>query len=252
VLRLFILAAGLASVFYSHNASAQAKDTTTDKNVPSLKQRRQDLGIVKAMAVMPYATVSYNLQSGQAFPKSANGVGYGFGVAFDFAPDKQPIGFYLDFAYQDMRASSKDGACKIEDPANPKDTVAITVPVTHYFSYALVEAFLKLQSAKSNGYFLIGFSAGISTTALTDLQGPGVDQFEDWNTVGTYNKVRFDIRGGLGLKLATIDTHDLMLEARFGYPLTNILSDYSDICNGNGARGSWRAVSLQANLGLRL
>ncbi|HYM19867.1 MAG TPA: hypothetical protein VEW28_02570 [Candidatus Kapabacteria bacterium] len=230
-------------------AQGPAVPSAQDTSMNSVTKRRQDMGIVKSLAVMPYATLSYNLQSGQAFPKSAQGVGYGFGIAFDFAPDRQPVGFYLDFAYQDMRASSADGACKL---INPTDTIAQTVPVTHFFSYALVEAFLKLQSPKTNGYFLIGFSTGISTTGLSDKQGPGVDEFSDWSTTTYYTKFRFDLRGGLGFKLFKLGDHDAIFEARFGYPLTTILTDYQDICNGSAAKGSWRDVSLQANFGIRL
>jgi len=132
---------------------AQAKEHADTTAISSFDRAHQETGLVRKIGVMPYVTLSYNLQSGQAFPKSATGVGYGFGIAFDFAPDKQPLGLYVDFAYQDMRASANDGACKL---IHDNDTIAQTVPVTHYFSYALMEAFLKLQSPKTNGYFLIG------------------------------------------------------------------------------------------------
>jgi hypothetical protein len=204
--------------------------------------------LVNKIGVMPYFTLSYNLQSGQAFPKSASGIGYGFGVAFDFAPDKKPLGFYLDFAYQDMRASATDGACKL---INENDTIAQTVPVTHYFSYALMEAFLKLQSPKTNGYFLLGGSFGFSTTSLSVREGPGLPEYSNWSGVPFYNKIRFDIRGGLGFKLSDISGHPLIFEARFGYPVTVVITNYRDICNGSSANGSWRDVSLQGNIGLR-
>src|SRR5579871_1701534 len=86
-----------AELGFAQEPSAPQQDTT----IP-VRRRRTDYGLVKNIAVMPYATLSYNLQSGQAFPKSAQGVGYGFGIAFDFAPDHQPLGLYVDFAYQDM------------------------------------------------------------------------------------------------------------------------------------------------------
>jgi hypothetical protein len=229
---------------------AQGPATPAEDTLSPIQRRRQEMALVKKIAVMPYATLSYNLQSGQAFPKSASGIGYGVGIAFDLAPDHQPLGLYVDFAYQDMRASSNDGACKLIHPES--DTIAVTVPVTHYFSYALMEVFAKLQSQKTNGYLLLGLSMGVSTSSLTDKQGPGVDQFTDWSSTSVYHNFRLDVRGGLGFKLAHIGTHDVIFEARFGYPLTTIITDYHDVCNGSEAHGSWRAVSLQGNIGLRL
>jgi len=223
---------------------SQTQDTTAHKRLP-----REEIGIVKHLTVMPYATISYNLQSGQAFPKSAQGVGYGFGLAFDLTEEKQPVGAYFDFAYQDMRASANDGACKL---LKESDTVTVSVPVQHYFSYAQFEGFVKLQSLKSNGYFLIGASAGISTTALTVAEGPGEAKYSDWRGSTFYNSFRFDIRAGLGIKLGYISGHQLVLEARFGYPVTTIITDYHDICNGSDAHGSWRVVTMQVNVGLRL
>ncbi len=232
---------------------AQTKDSSAHKKV-----LREDVGIVKSLTVMPYATISYNIQSGQAFPKSAQGIGYGFGIAFDLTEEKQPVGAYFDFAYQDMRASANDGACKRINPDNIFDTIAVSVPVTHYFSYALFEGFVKLQTKKSNGYFLIGASLGIATTSLTVKEGPGLPFFSDWNssadstgkTIG--NKLRLDIRAGLGIKLGYISGHQVVFEARFGYPVTTAISEYHDVCNGSSAHGSWRAVTLQGNIGLRL
>ncbi|MBS1903782.1 MAG: hypothetical protein JSS75_08775 [Bacteroidetes bacterium] len=250
ILPLACVLASLTIVF-GDTAYAQGPATpTVHDTASSIQKRRQDMALVRKLGVMPYATLSYNLQSGQAFPKSAAGVGYGLGIAFDFAPDRQPLGLYIDFAYQDMRASSNDGACKLIHPQT--DTIAVTVPVTHYFSYALMEVFAKLQSPRTNGYFLIGLSAGISTTSLTDKQGPGVDEYSEWGPTTEYHKVRLDLRAGLGFRLAQISTHDLIFEARFGYPLTTVLSDYQDVCNGSEAHGPWRIVTLQGNLGLRL
>ena len=65
--------------------------------------------VANKVTVYPYATISLNYHSGQAFPKSATGLGYGFGIAFDLTEDKQAVGFYFDIAYQDMRARSSDG-----------------------------------------------------------------------------------------------------------------------------------------------
>jgi len=233
-----MLTLSCSSVFAQKSDSSGAK-----------KRLREEVGIVKSLTVMPYATVSFNLQSGQAFPKSAQGLGYGFGLAFDLTEDKQPLGAYFDFAYQDMRASVNDGACKL---VNEADTVTATVPVTHYFSYALFEGFLKLQTLKSNGYFLIGASIGVATTALTVKEGPGAQEFSEWRSSSFYNGFRLDIRAGLGIKLGYISGHQLVFEARFGYPVTNVITDYHDICNGSSAHGPWRVVTLQGNIGLRL
>ncbi len=240
-----IVTAVALAVMISSSAPAQTKDTAVSKRV-----LREDVGIVKSITVMPYATISYNLQSGEAFPKSAQGVGYGFGLAFDLSEDKQPIGAYFDFAYQDMRAHAADGSCGL---VASTDTVSQSLSVTHYFSYALFEGFVKFQSLKSNGYFLIGASAGLATTGLSVRDG-AIPQYEfsEWKTVATYHAFRLDIRAGLGIKLGYISGHQLVFEARFGYPVTNVLGDYSDFCNGSDAHGPWRVVTMQGNIGLRL
>jgi hypothetical protein len=224
---------------------AQTRDSSGSKRIP-----REDIGIVKSLTVMPYATISYNLQSGQAFPKGAQGLGYGFGLAFDLTEEKQPVGAYFDFAYQDMRAHATDGTCA---RTSYTDTVSQSLPVTHYFSYALFEGFVKLQSPKNNGYFLIGASAGIATTDLTVREGAiAEEKYTEWRTVETFHTLRIDIRAGLGIKLGYISGHQLVFEARFGYPVTNVIGDYHDFCNGSDAHGSWRVVTLQGNIGLRL
>jgi hypothetical protein len=224
-------------------AQAPASSDTTKK-----AKRKLPDGIVKKVSIMPYATISANFQSGQAFPKSAQGIGYGFGVAFDMTEEKQPLGFYFDLAYQDMRASAEDGACK---PVNPDDSISVTVPVDHYFSYALVEAFLKLQSEKANGYFLVGISTGVAIDQLTVKRGPGKEVYSDWSSASFSNAFRFDVRAGLGLKLFKIDDNPVIFEARFGYPITAAITDYNDYCNGNNASGPWRVLSLQGNIGVR-
>ena len=251
--RIWLLSAALIFLCASDALMAQPKDSSVHKKV-----LREDVGLVKSLTVMPYASISFNIQSGQAFPKSAQGLGYGFGLAFDLTEEKQPVGAYFDFAYQDMRASANDGACKRISPDNPLDTIAVSVPVTHYFSYAMMEGFVKLQTKKSNGYFLIGASLGIATTSLTVKEGPGLPFYSDWNsaadstgkTIG--NKLRLDIRAGLGIKLGYISGHQVVFEARFGYPITTAISEYHDICNGSPAHGSWKVVTLQGNIGLRL
>jgi hypothetical protein len=163
--------------------------------------------------------------------------------------EKQPMGFYFDLAYQDMRAHAQDGGCK---PIHPDDSISVSVPVDHYFSYALVEGFLKLQGEKSNGYFLIGASMGVATTERTVKRGEGDPVFSDWGTTSFANSFRLDLRAGLGVKLFNMGGHPVVFEARFGYPVTAAITDYADYCNGNGAHGSWRVLSLQGNIGVRL
>jgi hypothetical protein len=235
----------LLSFIFSCTGFAQTKDSSVRKRVP-----REDIGFVKTLTVMPYATVSFNIQSGQAFPKAAQGLGYGFGLAFDLTEDKQPVGAYFDFAYQDMRAHATNGTCAL---TSYSDTVSQSLDVTHYFSYALLEGFVKLQNIKSNGYFLIGASLGVATTGLTVREGAvETEKYAEWKTVESYHTLRLDIRAGLGLNLGYISGHQLVFEARFGYPVTNVIGDYHDFCNGSAAHGSWRIVTLQGNIGLRL
>ena len=248
--RYLIFISAFCALSGSSVFSQTMQDTVRGKKIP-----KEDIGFVKKITVMPYVTISYNLQSGQAFPKSAQGVGYGFGLAFDFTEDRQPLGAYFDFAYQDMRASAKDGGCgQLTENSN----IFASVPVTNYFSYALFEGFLKLQSEKTNGYFLVGASIGLVTTSLTarDSVIPS-QQYSDWNApdgngkiIG--NKLRLDIRAGIGIKLGYISGHQLVIEARFGYPETNVIDQYADQCNGSGSGGPWRIVTMQVNAGLRL
>ena len=241
-----------AAIVFTAAASFGQNGAGADSN-GGRKVLRRDIGVVKKVTVYPYLTLSGNFQSGQAFPKSASGIGYGFGLAFDLTEDKQPYGLYFDLAYQDMRASAKDGGSKV---VPPNDSVAITVPVDHYFSYALLEAFVKLQGEKSNGYFLIGASVGFATVAQTVKLGPGNAKVEDWsatfyNNEFVLNVFRLDIRAGLGVKLATISGYPLVFEARFGYPITAAISDWNDSGNGNSSHGPWRVLSFQGNFGLR-
>lgn len=232
--------------FVSSNGFSQTPTSSGDTTV--IRKRPLPEGIVKTVTIMPYATISANFQSGQAFPKSAQGIGYGFGIAFDMTEEKQPLGFYFNLAYQDMRASAADGACK---PITPDDSVSITVPVDHYFSYALIETFLKLQSQKANGYFLLGLSSGVAIDQLTVKRGEGKEVFSDWSAVSFANSFRLDLRAGIGIKLFKINDNHVVFEARFGYPITAAITDYNDYCNGNNANGPWRVLSLQGNIGVR-
>jgi hypothetical protein len=240
---LFCFLTVLTQFVYAQTPSVPPRDS--GKTV----ERVQTPTVVRKVAIFPYATISANFQSGQAFPKSAQGIGYGFGIAFDLTEEKQPMGFYFDLAYQDMRAHANDGGCK---PIHPDDSISVSVPVDHYFSYALVEGFLKLQGEKSNGYFLIGASMGIATTERTVKRGEGDPVFSDWSASNFANSFRLDLRAGLGVKLFNLSGHPVVFEARFGYPITAAITDYADYCNGNGEHGSWRVLSLQGNIGIRL
>src|SRR5882724_2896291 len=64
-------------------------------------QRQKVSTLVDSVYFMPYITGSANFHSGDAFPKSATGLGYGFGLAFDLTKDGQKLGAYFDFAFQD-------------------------------------------------------------------------------------------------------------------------------------------------------
>jgi hypothetical protein len=201
--------------------------------------------------MMPFVTVSYNIQSGKAFPLSAHGIGYGIGCAFDLTVDGQKAGWYFDFAWQDMRAFAKQGSCfSLLD-----DTVISTVDAEHYFQYVMVETFLKLQGAKANGYFLIGGSFGLATYSATRSigstpAGQPIENYAFWEGTDFGKSFRFDIRGGLGVILAEISGHKLIFEGRFGYPLTLAIANYHNVC-ASGSKGDWRIVTLQGNLGLR-
>ncbi|MEO6940132.1 MAG: hypothetical protein ABI444_08360 [Candidatus Kapaibacterium sp.] len=241
VSRLFIVALSLGFLLLvAGEVFAQTKSDVPPAPVPTL---------VKNVYFMPYVTGSGNFHSGEAFPKSASGLGYGFGLAFDLTEDGQKTGFYFDFAFQDMRAAANDGSCMTQ---RTTDSLLSSVRAEHYFRYAMVETFVKLQGAKSNGYFLLGASFGYATTALTFSRGLYRDEPVDWKGVDNFNPFRLDIRAGLGVILANIGKHKLILEARVGYPITNAITGYRNICTGNGIDGNWKIITLQANLGLRL
>lgn len=204
-------------------------------------------GLVENVYFLPYVTGSLNLQSGKVFLKSATGIGYGFGVAFDMTKDGQKTGFYFDFAYQDMRAAVDEGICM-----NDRfDTLLTNARAEHYYQYVVFEPFLKLQGAKANGYFLLGTSIGYNLKALTVAKGEVREQYSDWTTSEWNNRIRIDLRAGLGLILAKFGEQQLVLEARVGYPITTALSELRTFCNDTGEEGSWRIITLQANLGVR-
>lgn len=241
-------------VFFFIIAAGSSLLAQTDTSGERKVMRKPVPVVAPKVTIYPYATISLNYQSGQAFPKSATGIGYGFGLAFDLTEDKQPVGLYFDLAYQDMRARSADGGCM---DINLTDTFDIsqTVKTEHYFSYALFEAFLKLQSEKGKGYFLIGVSTGIATQALTVKRSPdkslAPDLFSEWKSSDFHNKLRLDLRAGIGVQLGHIAGYPLIFEARFGYPIIAALTEYDDYCNANDAKGPWRILSLQGNIGLR-
>jgi hypothetical protein len=202
--------------------------------------------------MMPFITVSYNIQSGKAFPLAAHGIGYGVGCAFDLTVDGQKAGWYFDFSWQDMRAFAKQGSCFFS-PLD--DSVLSTVDAEHYFQYLSIETFLKLQGAKANGYFLIGTSFGFATYSATrsvgtDVAGRPIENYAFWEGTPFGRRFRFDIRGGVGVVLGQIATHKVIFEGRFGYPLTLALDNYHNACAA-GVEGDWRIITLQGNLGVR-
>lgn len=218
-----------------------AQETRVTKKVPK--------DSVETVHVMPYVTGSLNLHSGQAFAKSASGIGFGAGFELDFTPEKSKYGFLFDFAFQDMRAHAEDGTCLTTTETS------YTVRAEHYFQYALAEAFLKIQTGKSNGYLMIGPSIGYATSSFTRAVSPkstAEDQYSYWEGTSNGNQLRLDIRGGLGIVLGQIGKHQLVVEGRFGYPILAAITDYSNVCNPSRTPGDWRIVSLQFNFGVRI
>lgn len=200
------------------------------------------------MTVMPYLTASLNLFSGQAFLANATGPGVGGGLLFDLTKDGQPAGFMFDFAFQDMYGVAQNGNCVNISG----DSVLAPADAYHYWQYLLFEPFLKLQThGKQKGYFMIGGSFGFAVLSETVSIGQTLTQFAHWDQSPFGSRFRFDLRAGLGVQLAVIHGHALILEARAGYPLTNVISNYTNACTG-GTLGNWHIITFQANLGLKL
>jgi hypothetical protein len=202
------------------------------------------------MTIMPYITGSLNLFSGLAFPEPASGAGIGGGLSFDMTREGQKSGFMFDFAFQDMSGFAANGMC-IQSITDAKDTVFPAADAYHYWYYLLFEPYLKLQGGARNGYFIIGASIGMAVLGETVAKGETITQFLDWDNSPYGNRFRFDLRAGLGVELAKIGKHVLVLEARAGYPLTNVISAFPNACTG-GVLGNWRIITMQANLGLRI
>jgi hypothetical protein len=200
--------------------------------------------------VMPYLTGSFNLHSGQAFPKSASGIGGGAGIAFDLTKKGDKVGFMFDLAFQDMRASAVNGSC-----IRFTDTTFGSADAEHYFQYALFEGFLKVQGGRENGYILLGASLGYAMSSFTRVVSPfgsDRDQYSYWEGTNFGNSFRLDLRGGIGILPGNLFGYPLVLEGRIGYPITSAISDYGNICNLSAGPGDWSIVSLQFNLGVRL
>jgi hypothetical protein len=207
--------------------------------------------LVDTMTVMPYLTASMNLFSGQAFLANASGPGIGGGISFDLTKVGQKVGFMFDFAFQDMYGVAQNGSCI--------SSLVATAPVSpsadayQYWDYLLFEPFIKIQTnSKRMGYFMIGASVGMAVQSETVLIAPGYPyEYEKWDDTPFGNRFRLDLRAGVGVELAKIGKHSLILEARAGYPLTNEISNYPNECTG-GILGNWRIITIQGNLGLRL
>jgi hypothetical protein len=208
--------------------------------------------LVDSMTVMPYLTGSLNLFSGQAFLANASGPGIGGGVTFDFTKTGQKAGFMFDVAFQDMYGAAQNGDC-IGSLVTGSSGVSPSADAYQYWDYLLLEPFLKLQtSSKQTGYFMIGASFGMALLSETVSIAPGYPyKYTFWDGTPFGNRFRLDLRAGVGVQLAKIGTHALILEARAGYPLTNEISNYPNECTG-GVLGNWKIITIQGNLGLRL
>ncbi len=204
--------------------------------------------LVDTMTVMPYLTGSMNLFSGKAFLENATGAGFGAGLSFDMTKEGQKAGFLFDFAFQDMSGFAANG----NYVRNPADSVLEPADAYHYWYYLVFEPFLKLQtSGKQKGYFIIGASVGFAVLSETVSIGQKLTEYTAWDQTPYGNRFRFDLRAGVGVELAKIHGHELILEARAGYPLTNVITNYANIYGGNGP-GNWMIITIQGNLGLRL
>jgi len=203
------------------------------------------------MTIMPYITGSLNLFSGMTFPEPATGAGIGGGLSFDVTKKGQKAGLMFDFAFQDMAGFAANGSfIQLQRLYGIKDAVTQVADAYHYWYYLLFEPYLKLQGGARNGYFIIGASFGMAVLGETVNKGQGITQFIDWSNSPYGNRFRLDLRAGIGVELAKIGKHEMILEARAGYPLTNVISNYP---TGNlGVPGSWRIITMQANLGLRI
>jgi hypothetical protein len=204
--------------------------------------------LVNNVTFMPYITGSANFHSGTVFPKSASGIGFGGGFAFDLTDSGQKIGAYFDLAYQDMRAAADQGTYQLEQ--NSDSTLSL-VRAQHYFQYMLLEAFVKLQGQKNNGYLLIGASLGYAVAGETYQVGPYRTTLQDWTGTDFFHPIRLDLRLGLGVTLAQFGSHSLVLEARAGYPITSAISGYLPLGSSTFTPGSWTIITVQANLGYR-
>jgi hypothetical protein len=234
----------LISLFFaamlSQTAFAQKVGGVVSPTVPTL---------VNKVTIMPYVTASLNLLSGKAFSANATGVGFGGGLTFDLTEDGQKAGLLFDFAFQDMRGLARNGSC-VQPAAN--DSLLEPADAYHYWEYVMFEPFLKIQAnSKRNGYFLLGASFGFAILSETVSRGTHSTEYILWSGSPYSNLFRLDLRAGLGVELASIGTHKLVLEMRAGYPLTNVISDYNNRC-GDGEPGNWRIITFQANLGVRI
>ncbi len=220
------------------NVWAQSGTGVAPDRVPTLAD---------SVTVMPFITASMNLFSGKAFLANATGPGFGAGLTFDLTKQGQKTGFMFDFAFQDMYGFAANG----NFVRNPADSILVSADAYHYWYYLVFEPFLKLQtSGKQKGYFIIGASMGFAVLSETVSIGQGLTQFTYWDQTPFGNRFRFDLRAGLGVELGKIAGHELVLEARAGYPLTNEISNFSNIYGGNGP-GNWKIITIQGNLGLR-
>ncbi|HZK76405.1 MAG TPA: hypothetical protein VFD13_05795 [Candidatus Kapabacteria bacterium] len=232
----------LLALAFSGQAAAQQSGGGIISPVPRVQP------LFDTMTMMPYVTGSLNLFSGKAFIANATGPGVGGGLMFDLTKEGQKTGFMFDFAFQDMYGVAQNGSCVNISG----DTVLESANAYHYWQYLLFEPFLKLQTpGKQKGYFMLGASFGFAVLSETVSIGQDLTQFARWDQSRYGSRFRLDLRAGVGEQLGKIGGHALILELRAGYPVTNAISNYANVCTG-AELGNWRIITLQANLGLKL
>lgn len=228
-------------------SSTVTADTSTEI-VPTRKVHP----LFDTVTVMPYITGSLNLFSGGAFLANATGPGIGGGILFDLTNVGQKTGFMFDFAFQDMYGVGINGSYL--SPLVTGDTgVTPSANAYHYWQYLLFEPFVKFQTkGKRLGYFMVGASLGFAILEETVSIAPGYPyEYQNWDATPFGHRFRADLRVGVGVELAKIGSHSLILEARAGYPITKEITNYNFI-GGTGTSGDWRIITIQGNLGLRL
>ena len=206
ILVIFLLTAGEA--FAQQGASSSQGTGMPSNKVPTLV----DTVTVKCQYQL---TGSFNIFSGQAFLANASGLGIGGGITFDLTKQGQKMGFMFDFAFQDMYGEAQNGSY-LSSLSPGVSGVSPSANAYQYWDYVLFEPFLKFQTnSKRTGYFMIGASFGLSVLSETVNIAPGYStEYQNWAGTPYGNRFRLDLRAGVGVELAKIGNHSLMLEAQ--------------------------------------